>query len=152
MKELIEKLKKEHLSLLEKIEKLEKFIENPKETAKIAGNTQVYLLQTQLAAIKLYLHTLEAGIEDLKNYNGLKEKIKIKTTEKKEDKLKEKEEDKSKKEYFMDFMDMLLEIFGKDCKVEVIKSPICKVFTEDSYRLFEGLQSEILRRVVNCAF
>lgn len=119
MKELIEKLKKEHTALLEKMEKLERFIEDPEEAAKKAGAVQVYLLQTQLKAMELYLHTLEARIEDLEDNAALEERTKTETTEKEADKPKEKEEDKPEEDIVKGFIDALSEVLGKDFKVEV---------------------------------
>lgn len=122
MEELIEKLKKEHDVLLEKMEKLDKFLDNEDAAVEKAGAVQVYLLHTQLTAMELYLHTLEARMEDLENQENLKVKaktVKEKAKQEKTDKPKEKEEDKPVEDFVKDFMDALSEVFGKDFKVEV---------------------------------
>lgn len=87
MKELIEKLKKEHAALLAKVDKLYAFLENFDKAVEKAGIVQVHLLHTQLSAMELYLHTLEERIEDLEAQQALKKS----QIEEKVDKPKEKE-------------------------------------------------------------
>lgn len=66
MEDLIAKLENEHGTLLKKVERLDKFLEGENLAEKV-GAAQTYLLKTQLSAMVLYLHTLEARIDDLKN-------------------------------------------------------------------------------------
>lgn len=124
MKELITRLENEYNELLARIERLDAFLEKPEEAAGKAGAVQVYLLRIQLSAMELYLHTLEARIEDLRRNAATRQKKKDKE-QKETDKPKEKREEErpaDTPDIIQVAVDTFNRLFGEDFKVKLWRS------------------------------
>jgi len=134
MEDLIAKLENEHGTLLKKVERLDEFLEG-ENLAERVGAAQTYLLKTQLSAMVLYLHTLEARIDDLKNRKEFEnanegECRQRQTKEKRENTKKEetpKEKERTDKELKEAIVDELEKFFHDFWNVS---TKICRAETE----------------------
>jgi len=129
MKELIARLEKEHAELYAKFRKLDAFLDNPEEAVAKVGTVQVHLLHTELSVMVLYLHVLEARLEDLNNREKEREKDKEKKEEthegqKRADMPREKKGDRrpaSGPELLQVLVDAFNKTFDGDLKIRLCK-------------------------------